>query len=331
MDRAYELGAPPGPSISAHCFQNLQTIYISRGSFTLPISSLSGSSILLKFWDLPNVRSVYTSSLTSNIMDQQRWDRRSPGVSLSEAELVQHSAITDFSLDRSNVPVSRVSRIVSTLKELIRFRWTYAFPLTLSNSDRILDLRSKNIRKILDLHRGSSKELDLRFLDGTSYAPLPRQDAESNVEKPLFLGNLSGFQQMTSLTIDPIVLSGRSPRQPIEHHIEDLLPQSLMYLGLVCELQQIKKFYPGAYSVREQTWSDEVTSFANTLPASMRFLTEVELIAPSRENSRNSYTERDEILEPVMRHFQERGVVCSITKVLPEDGFPDFRTICQND
>ncbi|TGO54754.1 hypothetical protein BCON_0102g00100 [Botryotinia convoluta] len=328
MNRAYELCAQPGLPLSAHYFQNLRTVYISEGPFTLP-----GSSLLLRFWDLPNVRSVYTSSLVSNEWDQERWDKRSPVKSPSDAQLVEGSAITDFSLDHSDVSTSRVFQIVSTLKELVRFRWTYAFPSSLSNHDRILDLGSKNIRKILDPYKGSLKELDLRFLRGTSYGPLPKPDAQSNAkEKPLFLGDLSDFQEMTSLTIDPIVLTGRSQGDPIEHHMEDLLPQSLTYLGLVCELGHTKELYPGAYSVRKQTWSDEVTSFANTLPASMRFLTEVELIAPSRSLSWNSYTEeRDEILEPVKRVFQEKGVVCSITKILPEDGFPDFRTVCQDD
>ncbi|TGO25422.1 hypothetical protein BPAE_0080g00130 [Botrytis paeoniae] len=117
---------------------------------------------------------------------------------------------------------------------------------------------------------------------------------------------------MTSLTIDPIVLTGRSQGDPIEHHMEDLLPQSLTYLGL--------------------TWSDEVKSFANTLPASMRFLTEVELIAPSQEVSWNSYTEeRDEILKPVKQVFLEKGVICSIRGISPENGFPGFRTVGQDD
>ncbi|KAF7918102.1 hypothetical protein EAE99_009089 [Botrytis elliptica] len=333
MNRVYELGAHPGPSLSADYFQNLRTVYISIGLLTIPNSALPGSSLLLRFWDLPNMRSVYTSHLMSSKVDQQRWDKRSQDKSPLEAQPVKYSSITDFSLDRSYVAFSRVFKLVSTLKELVRFRWTYAFPSSVSNDDRTLDLESKNIRMILDQHRGSLKELDLRFRKGDSFGPLPKPGEESNArEKPLFLGDLSDFPKMTSLTIDPIVFSGRSPREPIKHHMEDLLPQSLTYLGLVCERAHTSELYPGAYSVRKQTWSDEVTSFANTLPTSMRFLEKVELIAPDDSLSWNSYTlERDNILEPVKRLFQERGVVCSITKTVSEDYFPDFRTIFQDD
>ncbi|TGO37960.1 hypothetical protein BHYA_0085g00370 [Botrytis hyacinthi] len=332
MSRAYELGAQGGLPLSAHYFQNLRTVYISRGSLKLPHSCLPGSSLLLRFWDLPAMRSVYTSDLISDAFDQQRWDKRSPDESRSEAELVLYSAITDLSLVCSNVSGCRAFQIVSTLKELVRFRWTYKFPSSLSNEDERLDLGSRLIRKILDPHKGSLKELDLRFLDGTSNEPLPKPGAQSNAkEKPLFLGDFSDFQVMTSLTIDPIVLTGRSRGDPIEHHMEDLLPQSLTYLGLVCELPHINELYPGATSIRKQTWSDEVTSFANALPASMRFLTEVQLIAPSLSLGWNSFTvERDKLLEPVKRLLKEKGVACSITIVLPEDSFPEFRTISED-
>lgn len=277
--------------------------------------------------------SVYTSDLISDAFDQQRWDERSPDESQSEVGSVLYSAITDLSLACSNVSGSRVIQTVSTLKELVRFRWTYEFPSSLSNVDEQLDLESKIIRKILDPYKGSFKELDLRFLGGTSHGPLPKSGAQSDAkEKPLFLGDFSDFQVMTSLTIDPIVLTNRSQGDPIEHHMEDLLPPSLTYLALVCELPHTRELFPGPTSIRKQTWSDEVISFANTLPASMRFPTEVQLIAPGPSLGWNSYTvERDAPLEPVKRLFQEKGVVCSITEVLPEDEFSGFRTISHDD
>ncbi|KAF7895326.1 hypothetical protein EAF00_007140 [Botryotinia globosa] len=337
MNRAFELSAQYGLPLSAHYLQNLRTVYISRGSLKLPPHScLPGSSLLLRFWDLPRMRSVYTSDLVSDAFDEQRWDERSPDESQSAAELVLYSAITDLSLVRSRVSACRVFQIVSTLKELVRFRWTYKFLSSLSNEDERLDLGSKNIRKILDPYKGSLKELDLRFLRGNSNVPLRKPGAQSNAkEKPLFLGDFSDFQVMTSLTIDPIVLTGRSQGDPIEHHMEDLLPQSLTYLALVCELSPTKELSPGPTSLRKQTWSDEVTSFANTLPASMRFLAEVQLIAPSPSPGTSlrwngSIVERDELLEPVKRLFREKGVVCSITEVLPEDEFSEFRTISED-
>ncbi|TGO58546.1 hypothetical protein BOTNAR_0179g00060 [Botryotinia narcissicola] len=336
LSRAYELGAQDGLPLSAHYLQNLRTVYISRGSLKLPHSCFPGSSLLLRFWDLPRIRSVYTSDLISVAFDKQRWDKRSPDESQSAAELVLYSAITDLSLVRCNVSACRVFQIVSTLQELVRFRWTYKFPSSLSNEDERLDLGSKIIRKILDPYKGSLKELDLRFVEGISDRPLPKPGVQSKAkEKPLFLGDFSDFQVMTSLTIDPIVLTGRSLGDPIEHHMEDLLPQSLKYLALVCELSHSKELYPGPTSIRKQTWSDEVTNFANTLPASMRFLTEVQLIAPSPSPGTSlgwngSTVERDELLEPVKRLFQEKGVICSITNNFPGDEFSDFRTISED-
>ncbi|THV51888.1 hypothetical protein BGAL_0095g00030 [Botrytis galanthina] len=276
MSRAYELGAQGGLPLSAHYLQNLRTVYISRGFLKLPHSCLPGSSLRLRFWDLPRMISVYTSDLISDAFDQQRWDERSPDESQAEVGSVLYSAITDLSLACSNVSGSRVIQIVSTLKELVRFRWTNKFPSSLSNDDEQLDLESKIILKILVPYKGSLKELDLRFLGGTSHIPLPKSGAQSDAkEKPLFL----------------------SPT-----------------------------------SIRKQTWSDEVLSFANTLPASMRFPTEVQLIASGPSLGWNSYiVERDELLEPAKRLFQEKGVVCSVTKVLPEDEFSDFRTISHDD
>lgn len=114
--------------------------------------------------------------------------------------------------------------------------------------------------------------------------------------------------------------------------MENLLPQSLTYLGLLHELGHIYELYPGPHILRKQTWSDEVISFANTLLPSMKFLTEVELIATSLILSPDNYREeRDQILEPAKQSFQKKGIVCSITEIGPANGFQDFRTVGKED
>ncbi|TEY77398.1 hypothetical protein BOTCAL_0055g00060 [Botryotinia calthae] len=324
MNRAFQFVPPVGLPLTARYFQNLRTVYISEGPSTVPYTSF-----LLEFCDLPNVKSIYTINLVSRDWDQQRWSGRSREKSPSEPRIVKHSAITDISLDRSYVDPPEVFQMISTLKKLERFRWTYKYFLSNSNPPETLDWISERIREMLSPHEESLNELDLRFLDRTCSRPTPNWFLESKrTERPLFLGYLSDFQAMISLTIDPVVLSGRSKGEAIKHRMENLLPQSLAYLGLVYELGHIHELYPGPHILRKQTWSDEVISFANTSPLSMKFLTKIELIATSLMLSPDNYREeRDQILEPAKQTFQKKGIECSITDIDPANGFQDFRTV----
>ncbi|KAI9645534.1 hypothetical protein NHQ30_006276 [Ciborinia camelliae] len=288
----------------------------------------------------------------TGLNDRNEWEKRkvSDSASVGHNEgnigLITDSVITDVAFDRSPLTWDHVGCILSTLRKLVRFRWTHELFWSFKSDESkrmnlpidearypILYNVNRGIREILTPHKGNLKELDLRLDHHTccpNYIPdflVHHLNSQRIISIPY---SFVDFQVMTTLTIDPAALCGRPAGHLIERNIEELLPKSLEYLGLVYPLGHWHDSCQCPQIIRKQTWTEEVLNFARTLPTSLPLLAEVQLISVDKGYSaEDELEERNRILETAKRAFHGKGIVCSVSNVTPLTPLPNFRTAGQ--